>query len=83
MPKDEVKSAVNDAPVKGPLMNAAVYDVKSAPSAEPPAYPTVPPVDERANAAFLDTIFDTDGRPNSEAEAVVETEGLDEDEDDR
>ncbi|SHG63955.1 hypothetical protein SAMN02745157_4585 [Kaistia soli DSM 19436] len=46
-----------------------------------PRYPTVPPIDERANEAFLDTIFDTDGRPNSEAEAVVETEGLDEDED--
>jgi hypothetical protein len=47
-----------------------------------PRYPDVPPIDERANNAFLDTIFDTDGRPNSEAEAVVEIEGLDEDEDD-
>lgn len=42
-----------------------------------PKYPTVPSVDERANEAFLDVIFDTDGRPNSEAHAIVETEGLD------
>ena len=40
----------------------------------------VPAVDERGNAAFLDTLFDSDGRPNSEAEAVVEVEG-DEDDD--
>ena len=43
-------------------------------------YPETPAVDERANKRFLDTIFDTDGRPDSEAVAVVETEGLDDDE---
>ncbi len=48
-----------------------------------PRYPTTPPVDERANQAFLDTLVDTDGRPNAEAEAIVETEGLEDDEDER
>ena len=43
-------------------------------------YPETPSVDERANEAFLDTIFDTDGKPNSEAEDLVEIEGV-EDED--
>ena len=42
----------------------------------------VPPVDEKANRAFLDEITDTDGRPNDEAVDIVETEGF-EDEDDR
>ncbi|MCX5513459.1 hypothetical protein [Kaistia algarum] len=41
--------------------------------------PETPEVDHRANETFLDTLFDTDGRPNSEAESVVEIEGLDED----
>jgi len=40
----------------------------------------VPAVDERGNAAFLDTLFDTDGRPSREAGAVAEAEG-DEDDD--
>lgn len=49
---------------------------------EKPDHPAVPPVDERANQAFLDTIFDTDGKPDSEAETIVEIEG-EEDEDER
>lgn len=36
-----------------------------------------PAVDERANEAFLDTIFDTDGRPNRDAVDLVEIEGED------
>jgi hypothetical protein len=44
--------------------------------------PDTPTVDDRANEAFLDTLFDTDGRPNRDAESIVEIEGIDEDEDD-
>lgn len=48
-----------------------------------PRYPAVPEIDERANRAFLDRLVDTDGRPNDEAEDLVEREGFDdEDEDD-
>lgn len=47
------------------------------------SFPTTPPVDERANAVFYDTLFDTDGRPNSAAEAIVEIEGFDDDGDER
>ena len=43
--------------------------------------PAVPEVDERANEAFLDTLFDTDGRPNRDAETVVEIEGVDDEDD--
>lgn len=46
-----------------------------------PKYPVAPPVDERANQAFLDTIFDTDGKPDSEAVSIVETEGMDDEDD--
>lgn len=41
--------------------------------------PTTPPIDDRANQAFLDALIDTDGRPNHDAEAIVEIEGIDED----
>lgn len=41
--------------------------------------PTTPPIDDRANQAFLDALVDTDGRPNREAEAIVEIEGFDDD----
>lgn len=68
-------------PEKGPLMNAARYDVDKANPGEPPRYPAVPPVDERANRAFLDSLVDTDGRPMSEAKPVIEREGIDDDED--
>lgn len=46
----------------------------------PPEHlPDVPDA-ERANEAFLDTLIDTDGRPNRDAEAIVEIEdGEDED----
>ncbi|MCX5478387.1 hypothetical protein OSH08_05190 [Kaistia geumhonensis] len=68
-------------PAKGPLMNAARYDVTEKQAGEPPRYPVVPPVDERANAKFLDSLVDTDGRPMSEARPVIEREGMDDDED--
>ena len=67
-------------PEKGPLMNAARYDVEKENPGEP-RYPAVPPVDERANRAFLDSLVDTDGRPMSEAKPVIEREGMDDDED--
>lgn len=44
---------------------------------KPETLPETPDIDHRANEAFLDTLFDTDGRPNSEAEAIVEIEGFD------
>jgi hypothetical protein len=44
-----------------------------------PLAPETPAVDERANTSFLDSLFDTDGRPNSEAVDLVEIEGYDED----
>lgn len=44
---------------------------------------TVPGVDDRANEAFLDTIFDTDGKPNRDAQPVVEIEGDEDDDDER
>ena len=68
-------------PEKGPLMNAARYDVEKNNPGEPPRYPAVPPVDERANRAFLDSLVDTDGRPMSEAKPIIEREGMDDDED--
>lgn len=48
----------------------------------PRRYPETPSVDKRANEKFVDDLFDTDGKPNSEAEAVVEREGFDEEDED-
>ncbi|MBN9015962.1 MAG: hypothetical protein J0H11_01020 [Rhizobiales bacterium] len=48
---------------------------------DPDMPPETPDIDHRANEAFLDTLFDTDGRPNREAEAIIEIEGFDEDDD--
>lgn len=56
-------------------------DMSDPKKPDPETPPETPDIDHRANEAFLDTLFDTDGRPNREAEAIIEIEGFDEDDD--